>query len=196
MRDEIIKQLKESAEVKLRTAEALADHIAKAAEMIMDTYRKGGKVLLIGNGGSAADAQHIAGELVANLEPRRGTRRALYAVALATNFSVVTAIGNDHSYEKVFAREIEAAANPGDLLVALTTSGTSPNIIHAIEVAKARGMLVVGFLGKGGGKAKDMVDLALIVPSDNTQRVQETHIVMGHIVCDLVERALLDGTLV
>lgn len=195
MKDIIVSQLKESAEVKLRVAEDLADHIKKAAEMIMDTYKRGGKVLLIGNGGSAADAQHIAGELVGHLNPKNA-RRALPAMALTTNTSFLTAMGNDHGYELVFERKVEAFANPEDLLIAITTSGTSPNILKAVEVAKSRGVKVIGLTGKGGGRLKDRADLAIVVPSDNTQRIQESHIAIGHIICDLVESALLNGTLV
>lgn len=196
MKDTIISQLKESADVKLRTAEGLSDSIANAAEMILSCYRNGGKVLLIGNGGSAADAQHIAGELVGNLDPKR-RRRALAAIALTTNTSIITALGNDHGYDTVFARKVEAlATHPADVLIAITTSGTSKNIVSAIRVAKARGIKVIGFLGKGGGEAKSLVDLPIVVPSDNVQRIQETHITIGHIICDLVETALVEGTLV
>ena len=189
MKDLIERQLKESAAVKIKTAELLSDKIAQAAEMITDTYRKGGKVLLIGNGGSAADAQHIAAELVGHLDPKNA-RRALPAMALTTNTSFLTSMGNDHGYEFVFERKLEAFARPEDLLIAITTSGTSSNILKAVEVARKRGTRVIGLTGKGGGKLKDMVDLALIVPSDNTQRIQETHIAIGHILCDLVEREL------
>lgn len=196
MKDIIISQLRESADVKLRTAEELSDSIAMAAEMILDCYRNGGKVLLIGNGGSAADAQHIAGELVGNLDPKR-KRRALAAIALTTNSSIITALGNDQGYDTVFARKVEAlATHPADVLIAITTSGSSKNILSAIRVAKARGVKVIGFLGKSGGEAKLLVDLPIVVPSDNTQRIQETHIAIGHIICDLVEEALVRGTLV
>lgn len=194
MRDLIARQLKESAEVKMKAAELLPDKIAQAAEMILDTYRKGGKVLLIGNGGSAADAQHIAAELVGHLDPKNA-RRALPAMALTTNTSFLTSMGNDHGYEFVFERKLEAFANPEDLLIAITTSGTSSNILKAVEVAWKRGTKVIGLTGKGGGKLKDMADLSIIVPSSNTQRIQEAHITIGHIICDLIEGALIDGTL-
>ena len=191
MRDLIRNQLRESAEVKIKTAELLSPAIARAAHMVIEAYRKGGKLLLIGNGGSAADAQHIAAELVGHLDHTRLVRRALPALALTTNSSILTAIGNDHGYDSVFARKVEAFADNGsDILMAITTSGNSPNILKAVEAAKAKGISVIGLTGKGGGKLKDMVDLALIVPSHNTQRIQETHIVIGHIICDLVERAL------
>ena len=188
MRQIVVEQLNESARVKQKTAELLADAIVGAAQIIIDAYRRGGKVLLIGNGGSAADAQHIAGELVGRFKLER---KALPAMALTTNTSILTALGNDYHYDIVFARKVEAFANhSADVLIAISTSGNSPNILRAVEVAKSRGISVIGFLGKGGGKLKDMVDLALIVPSDDTQRIQETHITIGHIVCDLVEQTL------
>lgn len=194
MRDLIVRQLKESAAVKIKTAELLSDVIARAADIIIDSYRKGGKVLLIGNGGSAADAQHIASELVSNLNPGTFVRPALPALALTTNTSALTAISNDHGYDTVFARKVEAFANhPSDVLVAITTSGNSPNILKAVETAKAKGLTVIGLTGRGGGRLKDMVDLALIVPSDDTQRIQEAHIAIGHIICDLVERKLFQN---
>lgn len=188
MRQIVIDQLNESARVKQKTAECLADAIVGAANIIIDAYRRGGKVLLIGNGGSAADAQHIAGELVSKFKLER---KALPAMALTTNTSILTAIGNDYHYDVVFTRSVEAFANhPADVLVAISTSGNSQNIIRAVEEARSRGIKVIGFLGKGGGKLKDVVDLALIVPSDDTQRIQETHITIGHIMCDLIEQTL------
>lgn len=188
MKITVIKQLKESARVKLETADKLADEIVRAAEMIIDCYRRGGKLLLIGNGGSAADAQHIAGELVGRFKKER---RALPALALTANTSILTALGNDYGYDLVFARKVEAFANhKSDVLMAISTSGNSPNILKAVEVARDQGIRVVGLTGKGGGKLKDMVDCALIVPSDDTQRIQETHITIGHIICDLVESRL------
>ena len=188
MRNIVIEQLNESAKVKQKTAELLTDAIVDASQMIISAYRRGGKVLLIGNGGSAADAQHIAGELVGRFKLER---KALPALALTTNTSILTAIGNDYHYDVVFARKVEAFANhPADVLVAISTSGNSPNILRAVETAKSRGMSVIGLLGKGGGKLTTMVDIALVVPSDDTQRIQETHITIGHIMCDLIEQTL------
>lgn len=188
MRQIVIDQLNESSRVKQKTAELLADAIVGAANIIIDAYRRGGKVLLIGNGGSAADAQHIAGELVGKFKLER---KALPAMALTTNTSILTALGNDYHYDIVFARKVEAFANhPADVLIAISTSGNSPNIIRAVEEARSRGIKTIGFLGKAGGKLKDLVDLALIVPSDDTQRIQETHITIGHIMCDLIEQTL------
>ena len=188
MRQIVVEQLNESAKVKQKTAELLADAIVGASQMVIDCYRRDGKVLLIGNGGSAADAQHIAAELVGKFKLER---KALPAMALTTNTSIVTALGNDYHYDVVFSRNVEAFAdNKADVLIAISTSGNSPNILRAIEAAKSKGIRVIGLLGKGGGKVKDIVDLALIVPSDDTQRIQETHITIGHIMCDLVEQTL------
>ena len=188
MRQIVVEQLNESARVKQQTAELLADAIVGASQMIIDSYRRGGKLLLIGNGGSAADAQHIAGELVCRFKLER---KALPALALTTNTSVLTALGNDYHYDIVLSRQVEAFINhPADVLIAISTSGNSSNIIRAVEAAKSRGASVIGFLGRGGGKLKAMVDLALVVPSDDTQRVQETHITIGHIMCDLIEQTL------
>lgn len=196
MKQQIVAQLKEGALVKMKTAELLSDEIAKTAEWILDSYRKGGKILLIGNGGSAADAQHIAGELVGNLDPKR-KRRALPALALTTNTSTLTAIGNDYGYEEIFARKVEAfATHKADILIAITTSGNSPNILRAVRVAKEKGIRVIGLTGKGGGELKKIADLSIVIPSQNTQRIQETHIAIGHIVCDLVEEAFVNGTLI
>ncbi len=194
MKKTIIDQLHESAQVKMRTADKLASEIETAARWFIETYKKGGKVLLIGNGGSAADAQHIAGELVGNLDHAR-KRRALPAMALTTNTSILTAIGNDHGYDQVFARKVEAFAGPADLLVAITTSGNSANILRGVSAAKKKGARVIGFCGRGGGKLKALADLPIVIPSDNTQRIQESHITIGHIICGIVEEALINGDL-
>lgn len=191
--EEIIQsQLRESAEVKIKTAELISPAIAEAVHMVVEAFKKGGKLLLIGNGGSAADAQHIAGEFVGKFKKER---KPLPALALTTNSSILTALGNDFGYDSIFSRAVEALANhPEDILVAITTSGNSSSIIKAVESAKAMGIKTIALTGRGGGKIRDVVDLALIVPSDNTQRIQETHITIGHIICDLVERELFTDT--
>ncbi len=186
MKSQVISQLKESAQVKLKTADMLADLIVVAAKMIASSFRAGGKLLLIGNGGSAADAQHIAGELVGRFKLER---RALPAIALTTNTSILTALGNDYHYDIVFARKVEAFANhKKDILIAISTSGNSANILNAVKTAKKQGIKTIAFTGKGGGKLKNMVDLSLTIPSNDTQRIQEAHIAVGHIICDLVEQ--------
>lgn len=186
----MIKELKESADIKRMMAQNLSDVIANAAKIVIDAYKGGGKVLLIGNGGSAADAQHIAAELVGRFKLER---IGLPAIALSTNTSILTALSNDYEYDTVFSRQLEALANDNDVLIAITTSGTSLNILKAVKVARSKSVKVIGLTGRNGGKLKDMADLTIIVPSNNTPRIQEAHITIGHIICDLVERELFNG---
>ena len=163
-----------------------AEEIARAAELLTSALSRGGTVLLCGNGGSAADAQHIAAELTGRfLRERPG----LPAVALTTDSSALTAIGNDYGFERVFARQVEALGRPGDLLVAITTSGSSPNVLQAIRAARSRELAVIGLLGRDGGAARALCDVALVVEADVTARVQEVHILVGHILCEAVDRA-------
>ena len=187
MRELVRRELEESASIKRMMAENLADTIVEAAQVIINAYKAGKKVLLIGNGGSAADAQHIAGELIGRLKIERD---AMPAIALTTNPSVLTALANDHGYDTVFSRQIEALASAGDVLIAITTSGTSPNVVAAIKTAKSRGITVIALTGSSGGKLNNLADLTIMVPSDNTQRIQEAHITVGHIICHLVEKEL------
>ena len=163
-----------------------AGELARAAGLLTSALARGGTVLLCGNGGSAADAQHIAAELTGRfLRERRG----LPAVALTTDSSALTAIGNDYGFERVFARQVEALGRPGDLLVAITTSGSSPNVLQAIRAARSRELAVIGLLGRDGGAARALCDVALVVEADVTARVQEVHILVGHILCEAVDRA-------
>ena len=188
LRNLIVDQLKESAEVKIKLVEEGVETIVQACDLIAKAFRDGGKVLLIGNGGSAADAQHIAGEWTAHFKLKR---KALPALALTTNTSIITSIVNDARDDSEFARQVEAFANhPADLLIAITTSGNSANILEAVKLAKHKNITVVGLTGSGGGKLKDMADLSIIVPSNDTQRIQESHITIGHIMCDVVEQKL------
>ena len=189
MREVVIRELEESANIKRMVAQNLADIIADAAKIILNAYKAGRKVLLIGNGGSAADAQHIAAELVGRFKLERS---GLPAIALTTNTSTLTALANDYGYDSVFSRQVEALANAQDVLIAITTSGTSPNILKAVETAHSKGVVVIALTGKNGGKLKSMADLAIAVPSDNTPRIQEAHITIGHIICHLVEKELFD----
>jgi D-sedoheptulose 7-phosphate isomerase len=182
-------QLLESATVKARIAEHCAPEIAEAANVIVETYRWGRKVLLCGNGGSAADAQHIAGELVAKLGRERP---ALAAIALTVNSSLLTAIANDGDPERVFARQVEALGQRGDVLIAISTSGSSSNVNQAAREAREKGLHVIALTGKTGGELTGLADVSVIIPSENTQRIQEGHIAVGHILCDLVEVALFD----
>lgn len=181
------KELKQSALTKIKTAKLLSSSISQVIKVIIDAYRNNLKVILIGNGGSAADAQHIAAELVGRFNKEGKT---LEAVALTTNTSMITAIANDYNYDTIFSRQLEAAGKEGDILIAISTSGNSGNILKAAKVARFRKIKVIGLIGKGGGKLKRLCDFPLVVPSYNTQRVQEVHITIGHIICNIVEREL------
>ncbi len=189
IQQEIARQIEESIAVKRRVLEEMGEPIAACAAKMVETLRKGGKLLLCGNGGSAADAQHIAAELVVRL---RGAfeRPAIPALALTVDTSVLTACSNDYGFERVFARQIEALGQPGDVLIAISTSGNSPNVIEAVHVARQKGIYVVGWLGDAGGRLQPLVDLPLVVPSSTTARIQEAHILIGHIVCQIVETEL------
>jgi D-sedoheptulose 7-phosphate isomerase len=179
----------ESAETKKKILTHCSSDISKAVEIIIDALKSKKKILLCGNGGSAADCQHMATELVIRLSHDM-QRPAIPAIALTTDTSNLTAGSNDLGYENVFARSIEALGNSGDVLIAVTTSGTSENINRALRQAKERGLVSIGLLGKDGGKAKRLCDHAIIVPSDDTQRIQEGHITIGHIICGLVEKEM------
>jgi D-sedoheptulose 7-phosphate isomerase len=179
--------LEASARIKRALAESQAEVIAKAAELVGDSFRAGGRALLFGNGGSAADALHIAAEWSGRLGR---ARPGLPALALGANPSEVTAIANDYGFERVFERLVEAHGRAGDVAIALSTSGDSPNVLAAVDQARARGLRSVALTGKGGGKLAGRVELAIVVPSDDTQRIQEAHIAIGHALAELVEDAL------
>jgi D-sedoheptulose 7-phosphate isomerase len=166
---------------------ALLARVQAAAEACIKVLSTGGKVLLAGNGGSAADAQHIAGEFVSRFA---FDRPGLPAIALTTDTSILTAIGNDYGYEKLFARQVQAHAQKGDVLIAYSTSGKSPNVIAALQEANNRGVVCIGMTGNRGGPMKELCDHYLDVPSGDTPKIQEGHAVLGHILCGLVERAL------
>ncbi|MBI2303625.1 MAG: SIS domain-containing protein [Chloroflexi bacterium] len=180
----MVDELKESARLQEWLAEHLAPDIARAAEALVDAYRRGGKVLLCGNGGSAAESQHLAAELMGRF---RRERRPLAAVALTTDTSVLTALGNDFGFEEVFLRQVEALVQPGDVLVALSTSGRSQNVNRAVRRAGELGATSIGLLGGSGGELAGLVDIPLLVPSDVSARVQECHLTISHILCALVE---------
>lgn len=165
----------------------LLEQIFSFSTLLESTYRKGGKVLFCGNGGSAGDAQHLAAELSGRFYFNRAP---LYAEALHVNSSYMTAVANDFGYEEVYARMVEASGRRGDVLVAISTSGNSPNIIKAVQRAKEMGMFVVGLTGSTGGHMADQCDILINIPSNDTPRIQESHILVGHIVCELVEKAL------
>lgn len=188
---EIRRQLAESARVKQDFSDKLIEAIAEFAARGAQALRAGGKLVFFGNGGSAADAQHLAAELVVRLCK---DRPGFPALALTTNPSILTAAGNDYGFERIFARQIESLVTAQDLLVALSTSGTSPNIVAGVEAGRQRGAFLVAITGETGGKLKTQVDLLLNVPSTDPQRIQEAHITIGHIVCSLIEENLCSST--
>ena len=183
--EEIRRQLEESARVKQGFSNELIGRIAQFAEKTAAALRAGGKIVFFGNGGSAADAQHLAAELVVRL---RTERPGLAALALTTNPSVLTAAGNDYGFERIFSRQIESLVTKQDILVALSTSGNSPNVVRGAEAGRARGAFLVAFTGETGGQLASKVDLLLNVPSNDAQRIQESHITIGHIACSLIEQ--------
>jgi len=168
----------------------LIKKIDEITRVIVNAYRENKKVVLFGNGGSAADAQHLACELVGKFYLERN---ALASIALTTNTSELTAIANDYSFTRVFARQVEALVNPGDIVIGITTSGNSLNVIEGIKEAKLRGAVTIGFTGVAGGKLKENVDYLLTVPSKDTPYIQESHIMIGHIICYLIEKELFGG---
>src|SRR5229473_1013274 len=177
----------ESIRVKTRFFEENKAAIVRTAETVAQALRSGRKILFFGNGGSAADAQHLAAELVGRFGPDRS---ALPGISLSTDTSILTAIGNDYGYENVFSRQIAALGQAGDTAIAISTSGNSPSVIEGIDVARSKGLFTVGFTGETGGKMKDRVEVLFRVPSRQTPRIQETHILLGHILCELVDRQL------
>lgn len=176
--------LYESAEVKKAVADTLSDKILEAINIARTSYRNGGKMLLMGNGGSAGDAQHIAAEFIGRYKKER---KPVAAIALTVDSSILTCVGNDYGYENVFARQVEGLAKKEDVVIAISTSGNSENVIRGVEKAREIGAKTIGLLGKQGGKLKDMVDLAIVVPSSDTARIQEAHITIGHIICEILD---------
>ncbi len=190
VRETFIKDsLRDSAAVKQKIAETLPRQISTGIDMLIKALSARKKVLLCGNGGSAADAQHLATEFVIRLDGSI-KRPGLPAIALTTDTSMLTAGANDIGYDNVFARAVEALGNEGDVLIGISTSGKSESVNNALRTARTRGMATIGLLGKDGGTTKDLVDLAIIVPSDDTQRIQEAHITIGHIIFQQAEKEL------
>ena len=189
LKNEIISKIQESIAVKERiiACSALLENIEKAADVIVSAYQNNKKVLLAGNGGSAADAQHIAAEFSGRFY---FDRQPLPAEALHVNTSFLTAVANDYSYDEVYARMVKASGAEGDVFIGISTSGNSENIIRAIEIARQKGMYVIGFTGESGGKMKTCCDCLLNVPSNDTPRIQEAHITVAHIICEFVEKRL------
>ena len=174
----------EHLEVAKKTLESNENNIKNAIDLCINALKSGNKVLLCGNGGSAADAQHIAAELVGRY---KAERRGLPAIALTTDTSAITSIGNDYGYDFVFSRQIESLANAGDVVIGISTSGTSSNVIAGLETAKKMDCVNIGFSGKNGGDMNDLCEVNIIANSDNTPRIQEMHILIGHIICEAID---------
>lgn len=177
----------ESIDTKRAFFDSHADAVARAAEILITAIQAGGKVLIFGNGGSAADAQHIAAELVNRLNH---DRPPIAAIALTTDSSILTSVGNDSTFDELFERQLRALGRAGDVALAISTSGNSPNVLRAVEAARELGIKTIGLAGRNGGRLAGAVDLALVVATESTQRIQETHITIGHILCELIEEAL------
>jgi D-sedoheptulose 7-phosphate isomerase len=187
--EEMEKVLAESADT-VSSLGGILPELGKAAELVSERLLSGGCLITFGNGGSAAQAQHIAAELVGRFGH---DRRALAAVALTTDMSAITAIGNDYGFEEIYARQIRALAKPGDVALAISTSGNSPNVLRALDAAREKKLQTIGLTGRKGGKMRDKVDLCLCVPSDSTPRIQEAHLVISHILCSIIETSVISG---
>ena len=191
--DRIKEHFAESLSVKMLSMERLTLDLAQATQVMVNSLKLGGKILACGNGGSAGDAQHFAAELVGRFERER---MELGAIALTTDSSILTAIGNDYGFEELFSKQVRAIGKKEDILLGISTSGNSPNVILAIKAAKKMGMRVVAFTGRGGGKIKDLLepeDVHLCVPSERTARIQEAHLLLIHCLCDGIDYLLLDA---
>ena len=188
MKPDVAKHIKESISVKQQILGSLIPQIEKAASAAADCLKQGHKLLFFGNGGSASDSQHLAAEFVGRYEKER---RALSAIALTTDTSILTAVGNDYGYERIFERQIEALGQKGDVLFAISTSGHSKNVLKGVQKAKAMGLYTIGLTGGTGGELKTQVDLPLVIPSKKTSRIQESHILIGHIICECVDELLM-----
>jgi len=184
MENQIKNLFTEHIEVAKQSAEQLESKVSQACEIITNCIKNGNKVLLFGNGGSASDAQHIAAEFVGRFVKER---RSLPAIALTTDTSALTSIGNDYGFERIFERQVEGLANEGDILIGISTSGNSANVIRALEMGKTLGCKSIGLTGNHGGRMSDLCDLNIIVPSAVTARIQEMHILIGHIICSAVD---------
>ncbi len=184
--DTIAKEFNAHKETIEKTIETLPQTLADASKLAVKTLQNGNKILLCGNGGSAADAQHIAAELTGRY---KSERRGLPGIALTTDTSALTAIGNDYGYNRVFDRQVEALAQPGDLLIGISTSGNSANVLSALTLAKELGCTTIGFSGRDGGQMNEVCDINLVVPSNDTPRIQEMHILFGHTICQIIDDA-------
>jgi D-sedoheptulose 7-phosphate isomerase len=189
MKEKILKEFKESISVKDKFIQGHVDAVLEVSKAIANTFSEGNKIILFGNGGSASDASHIAGEFVNRFKRERP---GLPAIALNTDMAVITSIANDYDYSEIFARQLKALAAEGDMVIAITTSGNSPNILKAVDVAKKKKLKTVVFTGSKGEKLASKATYSFVVPSDNTPRIQETHITLGHVLCLMVEEILFE----
>lgn len=190
MRDKILKSFKDSIAVKQKFVDEYMETIIEVSRLIADTMNRGSKLLLFGNGGSACDASHIAAEFINRFQRERP---AFPAIALNTDMAVLTSIANDYDYSTIFERQLKALAQEGDVVIAISTSGNSPNVIKAVETAARKGLKVVALTGAKGDKLASMSDYVFAVPSNDTARVQETHITLGHVLCQMVEEILFES---
>jgi D-sedoheptulose 7-phosphate isomerase len=190
VKEEIFKAFKDSILVKQKFVDENVDTIIEVSNLIADTFNKGSKLLLFGNGGSACDASHIAAEFVNRFKKERP---AFPAIALNTDMAVLTSIANDYDYVNIFVRQLKALAQDGDVVIAISTSGTSPNVIKAVDVARSRQLKTIGFTSARGDELAAKCDYVFAVPSSDTPRVQETHITLGHVICQMVEEILFES---
>ncbi len=187
MQNIINKEFQEHLETIQKVIKSMNEPLQKASKLAVETLKNGNKILIFGNGGSAADAQHIAAELTGRY---KSERRGLPSIALTTDTSALTAIGNDYGYDRVFDRQVEALANRGDLLIGISTSGNSANVINAFNIGHKIGCKILGFSGRDGGTMNELCDINLVVPSNDTPRIQEMHILFGHTICQIIDNEL------
>lgn len=186
----LLNKIEEAIEIKRRFFVENAERLIEAAELIAEVFRKGGKLLIVGNGGSAADAQHLAAEFVNRFEMERAP---LPAIALTTDTSILTSVGNDYSFHEVFSKQVRALGRAGDMLLAISTSGNSENVLKALEQSKKMDIATIALTGKDGGRLKGMADITLVVEAESTPRIQEVHITACHMLCELTEKMLFEG---
>jgi len=191
MKERVIKAFEDSVDVKRRFMQQHVDRIVQVASVIAAAFREGHKVLLFGNGGSSTDASHIAAEFVGRYHRER---RPLPAIALGTDMAAITCIANDYDYAEIFARQVKAHGQKGDVVIAISTSGNSPNVLKGLEAARELGLTTIGWTGGKGGKVEGLVDYPFVVPSTVTARIQESHITLGHVLCELIEESLFANT--
>ncbi len=185
--DPVTSSFRESAEIKLKFAQIYREAVLEVGRLMSSALKRGNKILLFGNGGSAADAQHIAAEIVGRFKRERG---GLPAIALTTDTSVLTAVGNDYGFERIFERQIEALCREGDVAVGISTSGNSENVVRALRRANELGAITVAFTGGSGGRVVEVARYAFVVPSADTPRIQECHITLGHVLCEIIDSAV------